>query len=154
MKKSLFISLALLSAPMLMQGQTIEINGRQRAYSVLATEQPAPGVTYNRLRFTDPDYLLNVNLITVDLSNPGNRVQTWCANESAKGIEAITSAASRMTSEELTPVAAANGNFWHCYGQNEYPTYNYIPRVLSIRNGMLVTELNAGTREMAQRSGT
>lgn len=153
MKKSLFISLALLSAPMLMQGQTIEINGRQRAYSVLATEQPAPGVTYNRLRFTDPDYLLNVNLITVDLSNPGNRVQTWCANESAKGIEAITSAASRMTSEELTPVAAANGNFWHCYGQNEYPTYNYIPRVLSIRNGMLVTELSQGREKWLKGPG-
>ena len=156
MNKSLLFCALLVTAAQPATAESIEIGGKQRQYSVLQSEQPAPGVTYRRLRFTDSDYLLNVNLLTVDLSNPGNRVETWCAKESAKGIEAITSAAKRLTTEQFTPVAAANGNFWYCYGQNEYPTYNYIPRLLSIRNGVLVTELNTGREKWdggAKRNG-
>lgn len=156
MNKKALLCTALLVAPLLLGAETMEISGKQRSYSIIKSEQPAPGVTYNRLRFTDSDYLLNVNLLTVDLSNPGNRVETWCAKDAAKGIEAITSAAKRLTTEQLTPVAAANGNFWYCYGQNEYPTYNYIPRLLSIRNGVLVTELNTGREKWdggAKRNG-
>lgn len=152
----IFFSTVLMALSLNTSAETIEINGTERQYEVIKSEQPAPGVTYSRLRFTDSSFQLNVNMIVTDLSNPGCRVETWCAKESSRGIEAITSAASRLTSENLKPVAAANGNFWYCYGQNEYPTYNYIPRLLSIRNGVLVTELNTGREKWdggAKRNG-
>ena len=156
MKKTILFSTLLLTLPVAVAAESIEINGTKRNYNVVKTEELAPGVTYNRLRFTDSGFLLNVNLIIADLSNEGNRVETWCAKEASRGLEPITSAASRLTSETLTPVAAANGNFWHCYGQNEYPVYNLMPRLLSIRNGVLVTELNTAREKWdggAKRNG-
>lgn len=148
-KLSYFILIA--ASVLTSRAESIEIGGKQWEYTVVKDEQPASGVSYKRLRF--PDYPLNVNLLIVDLADPGCRVETWCAKESSRGIEAITSAAARLTSESLKPVAAANGNFWHCYGQNEYPVYNQIPRVLSIRNGVLVTELSTGREKWLKGPG-
>lgn len=66
------------------RAESIEIGGKQWEYTVVKDEQPTSGVSYKRLRF--PDYPLNVNLLIVDLADPGCRVETWCAKESSRGI--------------------------------------------------------------------
>lgn len=99
-----------------------------------------PGTTYLRLRL--PDYPLNVNIVTVDLNNPYNRIETTVANESAKGTESLVKAARRLDSPSHHPLAAANANFWVVGSQNEYPLYAGITRNASVRNGKMVTECN------------
>lgn len=99
-----------------------------------------PGTTYTRLRI--PDYPLNVNLVTVDLNNPYNRIETTVANESAKGTESLVKAAQRLDAEKHHPLAAANANFWVVSSQKEYPLYSGITRNASVRNGKMVTECN------------
>ncbi len=99
-----------------------------------------PGTTYLRLRL--PDYPLNINMVTVDLTNPYNRIETTVANESAKGTESLVAAARRLDASAHHPLAAANANFWVVATQNEYPLYAGITRNASVRNGKMVTESN------------
>ncbi|MDE6491382.1 MAG: phosphodiester glycosidase family protein [Muribaculaceae bacterium] len=101
----------------------------------------APGVQYMRLRIDS--YPLNVNMLKVDLTNPGNRVETTVANESAKGTELLVNASKRLAEAGKRPVAAANGNFWIVSSQTpDGKVFNGITRNASVRNGKMVTESN------------
>lgn len=120
--------------------EEIEIKGKQYKAERLIERKIGPGTTYLRVRL--PDYPLNVNLVTVDLNNPYNRIETTVANESAKGTESLVAAARRLNSAGHHPLAAANANFWVVATQKEYPLYAGITRNASVRNGKMVTESN------------
>ncbi len=129
----------MVSAPAANAGD-ITIGDKTYVIEKLTERKIGPGTVYTRLRL--PDYPLNVNLVTVDLTNPYNRIETTVANESAKGTESLVSAARRLDNRNHHPLAAANANFWVVSGQKEYPLYNGITRNASVRNGMMVTESN------------
>lgn len=124
----------------LVNAEEIQIGEKQYKAERLIERKIGPGTTYIRLRL--PDYPLNVNLVTVDLNNPYNRIETTIANESAKGTESLVTAARRQDSDAHHPLAAANANFWVVGSQKEYPLYAGITRNASVRNGKMVTESN------------
>lgn len=124
----------------LANAEEIQIGEKQYKAERLIERKIGPGTTYIRLRL--PYYPLNVNLVTVDLNNPFNRIETTIANESAKGTESLVTAARRQDSEAHHPLAAANANFWVVGSQKEYPLYAGITRNANVRNGKMVTESN------------
>lgn len=120
--------------------EEIEIGGKSYKAERIIERKIGPGTIYTRMRL--PDYPLNINLVTVDLNNPYNRIETTVANESAKGTESLVNAARRLDAANHHPLAAANANFWVVSGQKEYPLYSGITRNASVRNGKMVTECN------------
>lgn len=123
--------------------EDIQIGDNTYNADIIIERKIGPGTLYRRIRL--PEYAetgLNVNLVTVDLNNPYNRIETTVANESAKGTELLTDAAKRLDATSHHPLAAANANFWIVGSQKEYPLYAGITRNASVRNGTLVTESN------------
>lgn len=140
-KSILTLGMVMLSAVSAMQAETVTLGGTDYTLNRVIDRELAPGVQYLRLRL--PGYSLNANLLMVDLSNPGNRVETTVANESAKGVESLVNAAKRLKTTGKTPVAAANGNFWIVSSQTpDGKVFNSITRNASVRNGKMVTESN------------
>lgn len=118
--------------------ETVSLNGTDYEINTIENRILSPGVEYRRLRL--PDYPLNVHLLTVDMTNPACEVETWVANNSAKSVEHITSAAQRLSSPGHTAVAGANANFWIVASQKEYPVYSMMTRGASLCNGMPVSQ--------------
>lgn len=113
----------------------------------LIDRQIGPGTRYLRLRL--PDIPQNVNLVMVDISNPYVGVENSVAKESACGVELISSAATRHSSDNHKAIAAQNANFWAVSSQvPDGKLFTNITRNVSIRNGRLVTECNI-FKEMA-----
>lgn len=151
-KKSLFPRYSLLSAfillflaspvssPSIVKAEELVIGDKTYTFNRLIDRKIGPGTLYTRIRI--PDYPLNVNIVTVDLNNPYNRIETTVANESAKGTEQLTDAARRLNAPSHHPLAAANANFWVVSSQKEYPLYSGITSNASVRNGKMVTESN------------
>ena len=121
--------------------ETIKINDVDYQTDVLIERDLGPGVHYTRLRI--PDYPLNVNILTMDMSNPYNRIETTQASETLFKTESLASAYKRQMTETKRPLAGANGNFWCVSTQEPYSdlligaTYN-----ANIRNGKIITETN------------
>lgn len=122
--------------------ETVTFTGKEYDMQKLIERRIGPGTLYTRLRLEHATSPLNVNIVTVDLTNPYNRIETTVANESAKGTESLVKAASRLNATAHHPLAAANANFWVVATQNEYPLYSGITRNASVRNGKMVTESN------------
>lgn len=120
--------------------ESISLEGTDYDYKLIIEQEIGPGIRYKRLRF--PTYPLNVNLLTVDLTNPYNRIETTIANESAKGTELLVNAAERQSDTGHRAIAGANANFWIVASQPEYPNLAGTTRNVSLRNGKLVTESN------------
>lgn len=121
--------------------ETVNLGGTDYTIETKIDRQLAPGVQYLRLRL--PDYPLNVNLLKVDMTNPSVIVETTVANESSRGTELLTAAASRLSSAGHKPVAAANANFWTVSSQTpDGGVFSGITRNASVRNGKIVTESN------------
>lgn len=144
MKKRLLTMALAASAFALMTAETpksFTINGTEYSYNLLVSKQVGPGVVYNRIRI--PDFPLNINYMTVDLTNPYNRIETMQANEKTGSTEKLSAAHTRFQSEGKKPIGAQNGNFWCVSGQGIYSqyalgtTYN-----ACLRNGKIVTETN------------
>ena len=141
MKKTL-LSLAMLAmAPVAIHAETITINETDYQVDVLIDRDLGPGVNWTRLRL--PEYPLNVNILTMDLNNPYNRIETTQAYETLYKTEKLANAYTRQMSEEKRPLAGANGNFWCVSTQEPYSdlligaTYN-----ANLRNGKIITETN------------
>ena len=109
----------------------------------LIERQIGPGTKYLRLRF--PDIPLNVNMVITDLTNEYVRVENSVAKESAKGVEGIATAASRLSTTGHKAVAGQNANFWAVSSQApDGKMFGSQTRNISIRNGKIVTECNMG----------
>ena len=142
MKKSL---LSVIAAVMMVSGtkaEIINIQGTDYQTDVLINRDLGPGVNYKRLRI--PDFPLNVNMITMDLTNPYNRIETTQGGEQLGKTEKLADAYKRQYSEEKRPLAGANGNFWVVSSQYHWAeflvgaTFNG-----NVRNGEIITETNA-----------
>jgi len=136
----LALSLALGAVTADIAAESISLEGTDYDYNILIEQEIGPGVRYRRLRF--PSYPLNVNLLTVDLANPYNRIETTIANESASGTESLAKAAERQSAAGHRAIAGANANFWIVASQPEYPNLAGTTRNVSLRNGKIVTESN------------
>ena len=121
---------------------TIPIQGTDYQTDILIDRDLGPGVNYKRLRI--PDFPLNVNMITMDLNNPYNRVETTQGGEQLGKTEKLANAYTRQYTAEKRPLAGANGNFWCVSGQYHWAeflvgaTFNG-----NVRNGEIITETNA-----------
>ena len=71
--KLLFLG-AVASMATAMSAGSFDINGTAYNYDLLEQKEIGPGVIYHRIRI--PDYPLNINYMTVDLTNPYNRIET------------------------------------------------------------------------------
>ena len=121
---------------------SIPIQGKNYRADVLIDRDLGPGVNYKRLRI--PDFPLNVNMVTMDLNNPYNRVETTQGGEQLGKTEKLANAYTRQYTAEKRPLAGANGNFWCVSGQYHWAeflvgaTFNG-----NVRNGEIITETNA-----------
>lgn len=142
MKKQL-LSLAVLwaAAWQCVDASNFVIDNKKYQYDIIERKDVGPGVTYTRLRV--PDYPLNINYMTVDLSNPYNRIETQQATETLGSTEKLATAYARMQSEGKKPIGGQNGNFWVVATQPLYEdfcmgaTYNG-----NLKNGQIITETN------------
>ena len=109
MKKILSL-FTVFAATMSASAITIPIQGTDYQTDILIDRDLGPGVNYKRLRI--PDFPLNVNMITMDLNNPYNRVETTQGGEQLGKTEKLANAYTRQYTAEKRPLAGANGNFW------------------------------------------
>ena len=143
MKKMLsFVATMAITFSAIAETITIPIQGTDYRTDILINRDLGPGVNYKRLRI--PDFPLNVNMITMDLSNPYNRVETTQGGEQLGKTEKLANAYTRQYTEEKRPLAGANGNFWCVSGQ--WPWAEFLVGATfngNVRNGEIITETNA-----------
>ena len=119
----------------------INIGDKEYTATLLQKRDIGPGTTWRRIRIQE--YPLNVNLVTMDMSNPYNRVETFQGQDKLGSTESIVGAAQRLSSENHVAVAAANGNFW-CVS-NQAPWSDLLIGTTyggNLRNGKIITETN------------
>lgn len=141
--KKLILSLCAFSAlsAFAVEGGTFNINGQDYPYQLHEQKEIGPGVTYHRIRI--PDYPLNINYMTVDLTNPYNRIETQQANERLGSTERLADAYVRLQESGKKPLGGQNGNFWVVSNQgipSQFSlgaTYN-----ANLKNGQIITETN------------
>lgn len=122
----------------------IDASGNENQIDTLVHRQVAPGITYTKTYF--PMYPLNVYMLTVDLNNEYNAVETFQAGNQAGKTEAMTDAFKRLTTVSHTPIGSVNGNFWIVSGQGYPNELLGVPHSGSIRNGEMITEPNDWNR--------
>lgn len=121
--------------------QTIRIGDKDYNAVLLEKRDIGPGTTWRRIRVEG--YPLNVNLVTMDMSNQYNRVETFQGQDKIGSTESIVNAAKRLTSPGHVAVAAANGNFWCVSGQE--PWSDLLVGTTfggNMRNSKIITETN------------
>ena len=132
---------------------TIPIQGTNYRADILINRDLGPGVNYKRIRI--PDFPLNVNMVTMDLNNPYNRVETTQGGEQLGKTEKLANAYTRQYTPEKRPLAGANGNFWCVSGQ--WPWAEYLVGATfngNVRNGEIITETNAHTDWWGHNNGS
>ena len=152
MKKILSL-VATMAITLSASAEIIPIQGTDYQVDILIDRDLGPGVNYKRLRI--PDFPLNVNMITMDLNNPYNRVETTQGGEQLGKTEKLANAYTRQYTEEKRPLAGANGNFWCVSGQ--WPWAEYLVGATfngNVRNGEIITETNAHTDWWGHNGGS
>ncbi|MEG2218595.1 MAG: phosphodiester glycosidase family protein [Muribaculaceae bacterium] len=153
MKKILLSAIALFVASIQVNAEML-IDGTKYDVDTLIRKEIGPGVTYTRIRI--PKFPLNVNTITMDLTNPYNRIETTVGQEVLGSTETLANAYKRQSVEGKQPLAAANANFW-C--TTEKPYTDYIRGTTfggNLRNGKILTETNMYSNQWvggAERTG-
>ena len=152
MKKILSL-VATMAITLSASAEIIPIQGTDYQADILINRDLGPGVNYKRIRI--PDFPLNVNMITMDLNNPYNRVETTQGGEQLGKTEKLANAYTRQYTEEKRPLAGANGNFWCVSGQ--WPWAEYLVGATfngNVRNGEIITETNAHTDWWGHNGGS
>lgn len=119
----------------------INLGGKDYTLRLVEKRDIGPGTTWRRLRVEE--YPLNVNLVTMDMKNEWNRVETFQGRDAIGSTESIVSAAQRLSTPGHAAVAAANGNFW-CVATQEPWSDLLIGTTFggNMRNGVVITETN------------
>ena len=152
MKKILSL-VATMAITLSASAEIIPIQGTDYQADILINRDLGPGVNYKRIRI--PDFPLNVNMITMDLNNPYNRVETTQGGEQLGKTEKLANAYTRQYTAEKRPLAGANGNFWCVSGQ--WPWAEYLVGATfngNVRNGEIITETNAHTDWWGHNNGS
>lgn len=117
--------------------------GNENLVDTLVHRQVAPGILYTKMYF--PEYPLNVYMMTVDLNNEYNAVETFQGGDQAGKTEAMTGAYKRLATPSHTPIGSVNGNFWIVSGQGLDELLG-VSHSGSIRNGEMITDPNDWNR--------
>lgn len=138
--KLLFLG-AVASMATAMSAGSFDINGTAYNYDLLEQKEIGPGVIYHRIRI--PDYPLNINYMTVDLTNPYNRIETQQGQDQVGKTELLTSAYTRMQNAGKKPLGGQNSNFWVVSGQGAATQFiQGAPYSACLKNGQIATETN------------
>ncbi len=122
----------------------INILGVDRQIDTLEYRVIGPGADYTK--FNLPEYPLTAYMITVDLNNPWNLIETFQAQNHVGKTEAMTSAYSRLNHDGHKTIAGVNGNFWIVANQGQPDELLGVPHSGSIMNGEMVTDPNDWNR--------
>lgn len=122
----------------------IDVWGQPKAVDTLEYKSVGPGMKYAKMNFSD--YPMTVYMLTVDLNNPYNSIETFQANDHLGKTEAMTNAYTRLSSAQRKPIGAINGNFWAVSGQNQPAELLGIPYSGSAINGEMLTEPSSWNR--------
>ncbi len=135
-------ALAICALTGIASAETMTINGKEYQADKLIQREIGPGTTYTRWRI--PDFPLNVNVMTVDLDNPYNRIETMQANERLGSTERYEHASERLDGAMHKSLGGVNGNFWCVSGQAPWSDL-LIGTTFggSVRNGKIICETNA-----------
>lgn len=115
MKKSLLLLLTALTLSFFSAHADIVIDGKTYHADTLVYRQVGPGIVNAIVRL--PGFPLNVYVVTVDLNNPNNRVETTYARGILGKTELLSDAVQRHRTPTKRPIAACNANFWVVSGQ-------------------------------------
>ncbi len=109
-KGNLLLLLAVMTMSFLSARADIVIDDKTYHADTLVYRQVGPGMINAVVRL--PDYPLNVYVVTVDLNNPHNRVETTFADGIVGKTELLSEAVKRHRTPTKRPIAACNANFW------------------------------------------
>ncbi|MEE0979004.1 MAG: phosphodiester glycosidase family protein [Muribaculaceae bacterium] len=141
LKKIFSFAIAALSLPLFTVAETIEVSGASYELTRLIDRDLGPGVHYTRVRLND--YPLNVNILTMDMNNPYNTIETTIPGDTQFGTELLVKAAERQSAPGHKALAGANANFFVTSGFPPYgPMLNGAHVVGCVRNGQIVDETN------------
>lgn len=126
---------------------TIDILGVAKNIDTLEYRTIGPGTVC--ARFSLPDYPLSVYMLSIDLNNPNNFVETFQAAEQVGKTEAMTSAFSRLNSDGHKTLAGVNGNFWIVSGQGQPAELLGVPHSGSVKNAEMISDPNGWNRGRA-----
>ena len=96
----------------------IVIDDKTYHADTLVYRQVGPGMINAIVRL--PEYPLNVYVVTVDLNNPYNRVETTFGQDIVGKTELLSDAVKRHRTPVKRPIVACNANFWVVGGNNGY----------------------------------
>jgi len=122
----------------------ININGVSKKVDTLVYRQVGPGAMYINMHLSE--YPINVHMMTIDLNNQYNTVETFQAYNRTGSTENMTHVYTRLASPGHTPIGSINGNFWIVSGQGQPSSLLGVPHSGSVRNGEMVTDPNSWNR--------
>jgi len=122
----------------------INILGVEKQMDTLEYRMIGPGISYTK--FILPQYPLSAYLLTIDLTNPYNFVETFQAGNQVGKTEAMTTAYNRLNTESHTTLAGVNGNFWIVSGQGQPTELLGVPHSGSVLGGEIITDPNSWNR--------
>ena len=141
MKRELiYIIILLLSLPEI-KAEKVEMGGREYEMTTIMERVLAPGVNFQRVRLEE--YPLNISILTVDMDNPYNRVETMLAHDAVYQKETLEEAVSRLSEEGRRVVAGASANFT-CV-ENQFPHSDCLIGACyngCMRNSVIASETN------------
>lgn len=120
--------------------QTIVYDGGTALLTKHLERQIGPGARYYRYRLTEAAHPLNINMVTVDMSNPYIRIETNLPNDLSQGTELLVKASQRHSGKNKHAFAAQNGNFWIVSTQPQYNAYLASTHGVNMRNGMMAID--------------
>jgi len=88
----------------------IVVSGNTYHADTIVHRQVGPGIVNTIVRL--PDFSLNIYVVSVDLNNPHNRVETTTAYNTLGRTELLSNAMERNRTATKRPIAACNANFW------------------------------------------
>jgi len=143
MNKNILSILFLLFATTMFAG-SIDILGVTKTIDTLSYKSVGPGAMYAHLYF--PEYPMSVYMMTIDMENSYNRVETFQASNQAGKTEAMTNAYNRLSLPGHKAIGSINGNFWIVPGQGQPDVLLGVPHSGSVLNGEMITDPNGWNR--------
>lgn len=123
---------------------TLDILGVSKQVDTLMYRSVGPGVMYTSMHM--PDYPINVYMLTIDLKNPYNSIETFQAGNTVGKTEAMTHGYTRLSEPGHEALGSVNANFWIVSSQGYPNELLGVPHSGSARNGEVVTDLNDWNR--------
>lgn len=120
MKKQIFLFFVLMALAMPARADVV-IDGETYQVDTIVHRQVGPGIMNTIMRL--PDWSMNCYVLSVDLNNPNNRVETTTAMNTLGKTELLVEALDRNRTATKRPVGACNANFWVVGGSQPFSNF-------------------------------